>query len=191
MGFNEAYLGAPPWDIGRPQHEFVVLGEAGEVIGDVIDVGCGTGEHTMYFACLGHDSLGVDSAPRAIEKAKAKERLRRSGARFEVHDALRLDSLGRSFDTAVDSGLFHVFDDPGRPIYVRSLASVVRKGGRCFVLCFSKKQPPGWGPRRVSEKELRGAFASGWRVDYVREASFETNQRGVEARALLAKMTRL
>ncbi|HZW84389.1 MAG TPA: hypothetical protein VFE91_00600 [Nitrososphaerales archaeon] len=53
------------------------------------------------------------------------------------------------------------------------------------------KQPPGWGPRRVSEEELREAFGSGWRVDYVRDAKFETNQGGTETRALLARMTRL
>jgi 2-polyprenyl-3-methyl-5-hydroxy-6-metoxy-1,4-benzoquinol methylase len=58
--FNESYRGLPPWDIGRPQKEFVALSEKGKVNGDIIDVGCGTGEHAIFFASKGHRVLGVD-----------------------------------------------------------------------------------------------------------------------------------
>ncbi len=77
MGFfDPAYASVPPWDIGRPQREFVGLAKAGEVVGDLIDVGCGTGENSIFFAGLGHRTLGVDLSPRAVAKArgKAKER---------------------------------------------------------------------------------------------------------------------
>ena len=43
-------------------------------------------------------------------------------------------------------GLFHVFDDEGRVRYVTSLASVLRSGGSCYLLCFSDRQPGDWGP---------------------------------------------
>jgi predicted RNA methylase len=48
--FNESYRGIPPWDIGHPQREFVNLSDRGEVKGDVIDIGCGTGENAIFFA---------------------------------------------------------------------------------------------------------------------------------------------
>jgi hypothetical protein len=35
-----------------------------------------------------------------------------------VLDALHLDTLGETFDTILDSGLFHVFDDTARSHYV-------------------------------------------------------------------------
>jgi hypothetical protein len=44
VDFDSAYEGVPPWDIGRPQKEFLRLVEDGEISGKVLDVGCGTGE---------------------------------------------------------------------------------------------------------------------------------------------------
>ena len=68
--FNDVYLGTPPWDIEKPQQEFVRI--AGEIGDEVLDVGCGTGEHVMYFAENGHEVWGIDASPRAILKAKKK-----------------------------------------------------------------------------------------------------------------------
>lgn len=187
--FNDSYKGIPPWDIGRPQREFVLLANRGEVKGDVIDVGCGTGEHSIFFASRGHPVLGVDSAPLAIEKAKAKAAERKSEAEFLVWDALDLGSLERKFDTAVDSGLFHVFPDPQRAAYVESLSRALRPGGRYFMLCFSDREPKDWGgPRRVSQQEIRDSFASGWVVDYIHPGRFESTFHAQGGEAWLASV---
>ena len=71
--FEQAYQdGPPPWEIGRPQPAFVALEEAGEIVGDVLDVGCGTGENALYLANRGHEVWGVDGVPAAIERARQK-----------------------------------------------------------------------------------------------------------------------
>lgn len=179
--FNEAYQGVPPWDIGRPQKEFVKLAESGQVDGDVIDVGCGTGENAMLFAARGNRVLGVDSAPIAIEKARAKASQRVSKAEFIVADALHLGELHRRFDVAIDSGLFHVFSDRDRAMFVESIGAVLRPKGSYYMLCFSDREPKGWGgPRRVSKVEILQSFSRGWRVNYVRPARFESafHERG-------------
>ena len=39
------------------------------------------------------------------------------------------------------------------------------------MLCFSELQPGDWGPRRVTEEEIRASFADrGWRVDSIEPA---------------------
>jgi SAM-dependent methyltransferase len=96
-------------------------------------------------------------------------------ARFEVADALSLGDLGLSFDTVIDSGLFHVFDDDNRPRYVASLASVLRPGGHLYLMCFSDRQPGAFGPRRVSQDELRAAFRDGWTINAIQAESFALN----------------
>ena len=190
--FDESYRGIPPWDIGRPQGEFVKLSDEGEVVGEVIDIGCGTGEHTIFFASRGHRALGVDSAPRAIERAKEKARERRSKAEFKVADALNLGLLKRQFDSAIDCGLFHVFTDNERVAYARSLSKILRPRGRYFMLVFSDKEPAGWGgPRRISKQEIVDTFSDGWHINFVRRAKFESIFHEDGGEAWLAGITKL
>src|SRR5271157_952924 len=145
--FDSAYKGTPPWDIGRPQKEFVELVRRGEITGSVLDIGCGTGEHALFFASEGFEVWGIDSAPLAIRKAQEKAEARELEAHFLVLDALNLPRLKRKFDTATDSGLFHTLSDEDRPVFVDNLAAVLPHGGRYFMLCFSDLEPPGYGPR--------------------------------------------
>jgi SAM-dependent methyltransferase len=174
--FNESYKGLPPWDVGHPQAEFAGLADDGSIRGTVLDVGCGTGENALLFAGMGLEVWGLDAAPLAIEKAKAKAFERGSKATFVVGDALHLERLNKKFDTITDSGLFHVFTDDERVMFAKSLHSALNKGGTYYMLCFSDKEPAGWGgPRRISEKEIRATFRDGWEIDWIREARFESN----------------
>jgi cyclopropane fatty-acyl-phospholipid synthase-like methyltransferase len=184
------YAGTPPWDIGRPQPAFLELAETGAVRGRVLDVGCGTGEHALMAAGMGLDATGVDSAPTAIELAKRKARERNLEARFLVWDALDLGSLGEVFDTALDCGLFHVFDDDGRRRYVESLRSAIPTGGRYFMLCFSDEEPGDWGPRRVTEREIRDVFAEGWTIDAIVAARLHVTFDPAGAQAWRVSVTR-
>ncbi len=190
-GFDEMYVGVPPWDIGRAQPEVVRIAEGGGFKGAVIDVGCGTGENALELSARGLQVVGVDAAPRAIEKARAKALERGSSAEFLVADVFSLDQLGRRFDTALDCGVFHVFEDPERPMYVASLASVLEPGGVLHLLCFSDRQAGEMGPRRVAERELRDAFADGWDVVEIIPITFVVNLPGGGAEAWRATIARL
>jgi SAM-dependent methyltransferase len=188
--FDQMYVGTPPWDIGRPQPAFLALADAGALQGRVLDAGCGTGEHTLMAVERGLDAVGVDLAEAAIAAAEAKARQRGLAASFLVWDALDLGGLGEQFDTVLDCGLFHVFDDTDRRAFLGSLRSAVRPGGRYFMLCFSDRQPGDWGPRRVTEHELRTSFADGWHIDSLEPATIEVTLDPAGAQAWLVAMTR-
>jgi SAM-dependent methyltransferase len=175
--WDASYAGSapPPWDVGQPQPAFVRLAERGLLTGQVLDVGCGTGEQALLAASSGAEALGVDVSPLAVEQARGKAAARGIKARFEVADALLLGDLSLSFDTIIDSGLFHVFDDESRARYVASLASVLRPGGHLYLMCFSDRQPGTFGPRRVSQDELRAAFGDGWTIIAIEADTFEIN----------------
>ena len=176
-GWDSAYEAGSraPWDIGRPQPAFVRLADGGLLCGRVLDAGCGSGEHALLAAARGADVVGVDVSPRAIERARDKAGERGLAVRFEVADALGLGELGLTFDTLIDSGLFHVFDDADRARYVTSLASVLPPGGTCYLMCFSDRMPGSLGPRRVRQEELRAAFSDGWAVTSIVADAFEVN----------------
>ena len=176
--WDDAYaMDRPPaWDIGRPQPAFLRLADRGLLAGRLLDSGCGTGEHTLLAAARGAEATGIDVSARAIELAWAKAAERGSAARFETGDVLRLGDLGLTFDTVLDSGVFHVFSDEDRVRYVASLAAALRPGGHCYLMCFSDRQPGDAGPRQVSQDELRAAFGDGWAVTSIEAEAFEVNR---------------
>jgi len=131
------------------------------------------------------------STPRRRRSPRRSERLRTGRSKLAlVWDALRLDALGERFDTVLDSGLFHVFDDESRATYVEALGAVLEPGGRYFLCCFSDREPGDWGPRRISEDEVRVAFQRGWDVESIQAVQFITNRNPAPAEAWLATVTR-
>ena len=169
--FESAYAGQAPWDIGRPQQ--ALLEVADRITGSVLDAGCGTGDNALFFATRGHKVTGIDFLEEPIQRARRKATERGLTATFLVMDALALKDLPEVFDSVIDSGLFHVFSDEDRRRYIGGLASVLKPGGRLFLLCFSDEEPGAQGPRRVSKKELHGAFAQGWAIESIDPSRYE------------------
>jgi ubiquinone/menaquinone biosynthesis C-methylase UbiE len=169
------------------------LAGEGAFAGAVLDAGCGTGENALHVASLGLQVLGVDVAETAVSIAREKAASRGIDADFVVADGLHLDRLGRVFETVLDCGLFHTFDGDERPDYVASLASVTRRGGDLYVLCFSDVGPDTCGPHPVNEEEVRAAFkrSGGWRVASVSPARIQTRFDVRAAPAWLAKIERI
>jgi len=173
--FHQAYEPGveAPWDIKRAQSDIVALADAGGFSGEVLDIGCGPGDNAIFLATRGYRVTGVDMVPAALGRARARALGARVKVDFVQANALELDKLGRTFDTVLDSGLLHVFDDKLRAKYVASLAHVVHKGSIYHALVFSDRHPCGVGPVRMSEAMIRAAFSDGWSVKSIRPARFE------------------
>jgi SAM-dependent methyltransferase len=178
--FENFYAGPAPWDIGKPQPAFTAV--ADQVTGPILDAGCGTGEHALYFAARGHTVVGIDFVDEAIGRARAKAAERSLAVKFLVKDATALAQWGERFASVIDCGLFHVFSDADRQCYVQGLAQVLEPGGRLFLLCFSDEEPGAEGPRRVSRQELYDAFADGWEVESVQPVRVEVNPEFTEVK---------
>src|ERR1700722_4635141 len=164
-----------PWDIGRPQPAFVRLADEGRLTGRLLDAGCGTGENALLAASRGADVSGIDIAPTAIERARAKASERGLTVRFEVADAIDLGRLSLTVDTVIDSGVFHVFGDDDQSRYVASLPDLLSSAGVCYHMCFRDRQPGTWGPPCVRAYELRAAFSDGWAVESITADTFDIN----------------
>lgn len=169
--FETAYSGRAPWEIGRPQKAFIDV--ADRITGTILDAGCGTGENALFFAARGCTVTGIDFLEVPIRQASQKATERKSSAAFLVKDAVTLKDWSERFDNVIDSGLFHVFSDDDRRRYVEGLATVLKSGGRVFLLCFSDQEPGTHGPRRVSRKEIEAAFAVGWVIESIEPSRLE------------------
>lgn len=137
------------------------LHTAGVIGGEILDIGCGTGENALYLAGLGHQVTALDASPAAIRHARVKAAARGLAGRvhFAVADARELSGYDGKFDTVIDSGLLHVFSDDDRRRYIVALRAVCRPGAREHFAVVSDAAAPGPGPRRLSAADLVEAFA--------------------------------
>ncbi|MBO0854731.1 MAG: class I SAM-dependent methyltransferase [Nocardia sp.] len=161
-----------PWVIGEPQAAILELERAGRIRGRVLDIGAGAGEHTIALTAAGHDVLGVDLSPSAVEYARRNAAEKGvPGARFQVADALAVGADPEAaaalgvFDTVIDSALFHIFgsEPENRAQYVRSLHTLCVPGATVHLLALSDAEP-GFGPR-ISDRIIRESFGAGWELE--------------------------
>jgi cyclopropane fatty-acyl-phospholipid synthase-like methyltransferase len=178
--FENFYVGKAPWDIGKPQRTLAAV--ADRVTGPILDAGCGTGEHALFFAARGHRVTGIDFVDEPIRRARGKAAERGLAVEFLVKDATALEDWGERFANVIDCGLFHCLSNDDQQHYVRGLSQVLEPGGRLFLLCFSDEEPAGEGPRRVSRQELHNAFADGWEVESVQPTRIEVNPELTEVK---------
>ena len=190
--FDERYRsGEAPWEIGRPQPEVVALADSGFFTGRILDIGCGTGENALMLAARGLDVFGIDQVESAVQSARDKAQQRRLSAQFKVHDALKLSDLATTYDTVLDSAVFHGFSDEQRPIYAAGIATVLRPGGRMAMICFSDAETREGGPRRVSQAEIRATFANGWAIEDIRPIRYHATLFDDGARCWLTSIRRI
>ena len=184
--FAEMYAGQAPWDTGKPQPVFVKA--ADKISGSILDIGCGPGDNALFFASRGHAVTGADFLEEPIARANRKAAERGIAATFVVKDALQLRGWMERFDSVIDSGLFHVFSnqhsfsDQDRVRYAEGLRTVLKPGGRLFLLCFSDQMPGTQGPRRVSQSELRATFSNGWEIESIKPVRCEIRPDFTEVR---------
>lgn len=183
--------GPAPWEFGGPQPAVVQLVSDGAFRGSVLDAGCGSGDNALLIASSGVSVLGFDVAETALARAREKAGELGVPAEFVNADALQLSELGRSFDTILDSGLFHTFDADERAQYVVSLASVAKTGATLYVLCFSDEDPDGV-PHPIRQIDLQAVFNpdSGWTLVSVEPRKIGTRMHENGAPGWLATVRR-
>ena len=71
----------------------------------IVDLGCGNGNHVVFFAEQGFDVSGLDLSEEAIEIAKAWLNKRNLKADLRVGDIERLPYPDQSFDVAISHGV--------------------------------------------------------------------------------------
>lgn len=154
-------LGLTPWD-GHPIAANLQQLVAELPAGKALDLGCGTGDASIYLAQRGWAVTGVDFVPRALEQARAKAAAADAPAEFVEADVTRLSSegVGDGFQLIVDNGCLHNMSDADRDGYVREVGAVAAPGARLLVVAFL----PGGriGVRGVSAAEMGRRFATGW-----------------------------
>lgn len=102
----------------------------------ILDVGCGDGKITARLAAAVPQGAvtGVDSSADMIAHARAHHA--KANLEFLVMDARRLELAAGAFDLVFSNAALHWVDD--HRAFLRSVARVLRPGGRLAVSCGGK-----------------------------------------------------
>lgn len=117
-----------PWDIGEPQPAVTRLADEGRFTDAVLDVGCGFGDNALFLASRGLAVIGVDIAPHAIELASERAADQGAEVAFTVADVTDLSGFVNTFDTVLDSALYHCLSGQARRDCVAALHKATRPG---------------------------------------------------------------
>jgi SAM-dependent methyltransferase len=128
--------------------------------GPALDLGCGTGDASIYLAQHGWKVTGVDFVPKALGRARAKAA--NLSINFVQADVTQLSNagIGADFQLIVDNGCLHNMSDDDRDAYVREVSAVAAPDARLLIVAFL---PGGrFGVRGVEPAEMERRFAAGW-----------------------------
>jgi SAM-dependent methyltransferase len=106
--------------------------------GTAVDLGCGTGESSIYLAQHGWTVTGVDFVPKALDKARAKAGAADVSVNFVPADVTHLSQagIGAGFQLIVDNGCLHNMSDGDREAYVREVSAVAAPDARLLIVAF-------------------------------------------------------
>jgi hypothetical protein len=139
----------------------------------VLDVGCGTAEHALLAYSV--DSRLLASTPLLGPLNWRRPRLTSAvlglASRCGIPWTFLVSASRSTRGSTAACSTFPI--DEQRNFYVASVRATIPTDRRYFMLCFSDRQPGGWGPRRVTQDEIRTSFSERWRVDSIEPAVFE------------------
>jgi SAM-dependent methyltransferase len=159
-------LGFVPWD-GHPLAQSLqglIEGDNPLSTGTALDLGCGTGDNSIYLAKHGWRATGIDFVGKAVAKARAKAAANKIDVTFAQADVTRLSSedVGSNFDLIVDNGCLHGMSPEDRDAYVREVTAVAGAQARLLLVEFI----PGasLGVPGIEPDDVKRRFAAEWRL---------------------------
>ena len=118
----------PNWDGDTIPQEIAALSNENGIDKRVLDLGCGTGTHSIYLAQQGCTVVGVDFSSKAIALARQKALQTGVNVDFRIGDVTRLDFLNGPFDIVLDVGCFHGLSESERKKYAQNLVHLTHPG---------------------------------------------------------------
>jgi SAM-dependent methyltransferase len=160
-------IGFTPWD-GHPLAQRLrdliegTSDTSALAAGSALDLGCGTGDSSIYLAKHGWKVTAVDFVAKALDKARAKASTAAVSVNFVQADVTHLSraGIGADFPLIVDNGCLHNMSDGDRDAYVREVSAVAAPDARLLIVAFA---PGGrFGVRGIDHAEMERRFAPGW-----------------------------
>jgi methyl halide transferase len=153
--YKERYSsGDTPWDIGQPDFNLIEVVTKTPIPGcRALDIGCGTGDNSIWLAQNGFQVVGTDTSEIALAKAKEKASEANVVCNFIHVDFLKDKIEGAPFRFVFDRGCFHSFSSGDeRRSFAQNVAAYLEDDGLWLTLVGStdeRRRGPG-PPQRTA-----------------------------------------
>jgi SAM-dependent methyltransferase len=179
--FKQRYeSGFTPWDIGKPDFNLIqtVTSKSIEPC-KALDIGCGTGDNSIWLSQNGFQVSGVDISEMAIEKVTEKAARENVRCTFMVIDFLTNKIEGRPFGFAFDRGCFHSLkSDKERTIFAENVADHLEKDGLWLSLVGNAdEQSNRPGPTQRNARDILNAVEPYFEILSLVSGSFGSNSQ--------------
>ncbi len=133
--------------------------------GKVLDLGCGTGSHTVELARRGWTVTGVDLVDKAVEQAR--KRIADAGVYAKVLRAdlttMSPDEVGTGYDFFLDLGCFHGLTPREQQAMARCVTALAAPASTLLMMAFAKPAGPRFMPQGATAETIESAYRD-WRV---------------------------
>lgn len=174
--WNEMYkkpLQEIPWEIERAPSELLELLEDGRLKRcPALDMGCGSGNYSIFLAHKGFRVTAVDFSGKALELAAARAKEAGLTIDFIKSDAMEVSKkTPKKFGFILDYSLLHHLPFEETEKYALQEAELLMPGGKILLVCYSEMDEDAKGKRMRTgkfgnemyyrtEQEIRNAFVA-------------------------------
>jgi len=178
-----------PWNISTPPRILKQL-LANKIIKPckTLEVGCGTGNYSIYLAGQGFEVTAIDISECAIVSAKEKAKEKGVICNFMQADILEdANRITGTFDFIFDWFVLHHIFPENREKFVRNIFRLLNPGGKYLSVCFSENNVNFGGSGKYrkttldttlyfsSEDELKQLFVPLFKIRELKTIDIEEN----------------
>lgn len=178
--FRKRYdSGDTPWDIGKPDVNLIQTITAMALKPcKALDIGCGTGDNSIWLSQNDFQVTGVDLSELAIQKAIEKASQAKIKCTFMVIDFLTSKIAGAPFGFAFDRGCFHSLNsDAERHRFAENVAAHLAEDGLWLSLVGSADdQRHGPGPPQRTARDIVNAVEPYFEILSLLSGHFDSNR---------------
>lgn len=178
--FKERYkTGDTPWDIGKPDFNLTETVTKKPIKScKALDIGCGTGDNSVWLAQKHFQVTGTDISEIALEKAREKASKSDVKCTFLVVDFLRNQIESAPFGFVFDRGCFHSFDsDKERKRFAENVAAYLEKNGLWLSLIGNADERcQGPGPPQRTASDIVAAVEPYFEILSLNSSHFGSNR---------------
>jgi len=179
ISFKERYeTGQTPWEIDRVDSNLVImLTEAGIKPCKTLDIGCGTGNNSIWLAEQGFEVTGCDASKLAIDKAMEKSNQAGTECAFFEADFLKEKSNTPLYSLLIDRGCFHCFDETSeRQQFIDNCFSMLKDGGLWIsIIGNADEKRQEQGPPQMSAAEIATLIEPHFEIIIIESGLFDSN----------------